>query len=492
MQISGKFVRCQGGSEETLVFLWDTETYKESDDADAQEQLRGGAHGAVGVDALFNPRRFSFNGRFVAAPEGWGSGRTVVLGAVIQAGALLYQCAVPGACAAVQPAWGGATVADGTATWALRGSLYECLRWLRDQYDRFFHAGIVKVYLDSDRYQFAQCIARSFAPLEGTEIALDWDATFTAAEPRRFEDTLQTASPAVAAGLALRVPLTAYAAGAERCFPADSGRKYSVTAAGMSAALSPQGPYTAPAWQPSTPYSLGERCRPVVATGTVYRCTRAGTSGTATPAWGSGVIEDPGAAGCQWTPEAEFADDHAVTWGAYRDYSLGQVVRNPAVSGWFYVCSRAGASGAAAPASQVEGAIINDPDANGCQWTARKAAVWTCSGLSAQHTVISALTYAGNAPGEPVIALTVPACVLNVVVSNLTTGESCTIQGDCGAAGELVVDGIEGLVTLDGEDRMSLFDGAFPELAGGANQIQVAWNEPGPSAVSVTFRNRWW
>jgi hypothetical protein len=39
---------------------------------------------------------------------------------------------------------------------------------------------------------------------------------------------------------------------------------------------------------------------------------------------------------------------------------------------------------------------------------------------------------------------------------------------------------------------MALFDGEFLSLVAGENRIQIAWNEPGPSALEVQYRERWW
>lgn len=445
MQFEGKMVLCLTDPPEELSFCWEADTYSETDDGDAQEQPRGGADGAVGVNALYNPRRIQFSGQFIASGDEF-----------------------PGVTG------------------------YERLRAIRDEFDRFFHAGILKLYLDSDRYQFAQCISRTFAPLDDAPLdsVLTFDATFTAADPKRYDDALkeQAATPTADAGV--WTARTAYAADDRALMPSDSGRKYKAVLAGTSSGTEPYTPWTAPAWAAETTYAIGDVVRPPVATGRLYVCSRAGTTGETAPAFpASGTVDDPDSSGVQWTESDTFTDDSVPAWGASRAYALGDIVRPTSPNGWWYECTVAGTSGASEPTwSTTEGGTLTDGTAT---WTARKAVVWQYDALSAQATETLAVQYGGNAEGAPVILLTVPAAVLNITVSNLDTGQEFTLQGEA-AMGTLTVDCDEGLVTLGDDDAMFLFDGEFLSLVNGENRIQVAWNEPGPSGITVKHRERWW
>jgi SPP1 family predicted phage head-tail adaptor len=57
-------------------------------------------------------------------------------------------------------------------------------------------------------------------------------------------------------------------------------------------------------------------------------------------------------------------------WANATAYVLGAVIKPTADNGYYYVCSRAGTSGGTAPVFPVVvGQTVNDPDANGAQWT---------------------------------------------------------------------------------------------------------------------------
>ncbi|HEY3267334.1 MAG TPA: hypothetical protein VGM37_10435 [Armatimonadota bacterium] len=206
MYLAGKMTRSNPAGE--LVFLWDTETLSEQDDADAQEQARGGANGSVAVDALWNPRRVTFGGKLLVSPNRWGPGLLANAGDVIALpDGTLYQCTQTGATGADEPDWGDEAVTDGTVTWGRRAALYECVRWARDLYDGFFHAGVVKLYLDSDRYHFAQCVARSFEQMENPDVALSWEATYTCPDPIRYDDALHTTTLALTGAGPAAIPI---------------------------------------------------------------------------------------------------------------------------------------------------------------------------------------------------------------------------------------------------------------------------------------------
>lgn len=492
MQFEGKMVLCLADPEESLSFCWEAETYRESDDADPQEQPRGGSNGAVGVNGLWNPRRLGFSGSFMVSLSAWAAAAAVTLNTVTEQGGELYQATTAGTTGASAPPWGGTTVTDGTVVWTKRAGAYECLRAIRDRFDLFFHAGILKLYLDSDRYQFAQCINRNFAPIENAplESGISFDASFSAAEPERYGDTLNEQTDAPVADADLWMQETAYAVDDTALMPSDSGRKYKATVAGTSSDTEPYTPWTAPAWESETAYSVGDVVRPAIATGRLYVCSRAGTSGTTPPTFpASGTVDDPDGSGVEWTESDTFSDDNVPSWASTRAYLVGDIVRPAAPNGWWYECMVAGTSGGSEPAfPTTEDATVADGTAT---WTAHQAAVWQYDSLSAQATATITVQYAGNAEGAPVILLTVPEAVLDVTVSNLDTGQYFTLTGATDA-GTLTVDCDEGLVTLDDDDAMALFDGEFLALVNGQNRIQVAWNEPGPSDIAVKYRERWW
>lgn len=483
------------GDGTALCFLWDTESYSERGDADAQEATRANAHGAVGVNALFNPLQITLAGRFLVSPEPWAAEKAVSAGCiVITPGGLLYQCARGGTTDASEPTWGGATVTDGTVTWTKRATQYECLRGVRDLFDDFFHAGILRLYLDDDRYIFAQCVGRNFPGWDGLETSLEWDATFSCFDPRKWGEAENSEGSTVAPATALWTSNTPYTAADTVLFPSDSARKYECAVSGRSGPAGPVTPWSAPVWAANRDYGLGDYCRPGIANGLRYRCTRAGTSGSTPPTWPvTGTVDDPDAGGCQWTAEAVFADDNAPEWQALTAYPSGAVMRPDPPTGWLYVCTRAGTSGATMPTlPETEGATVDDPDAGGCRWTAKKAAEWEYADLATQRTVTLTVEYAGNAPGEPTIRLTVPAAALDIAVANLDTAQEFVIRGTPDAAGDLDIDCAEGMVTLGGADAMHLFDGEFLTLAPGTNRIRAQWNEPGPTVVQALWRERWW
>jgi len=494
MTLDGRFVRCMVGDE--LIFSWDAETYAEQQDADAQEQPRGSAHGAVGVDALYNPKRISLAGMYMVEVGAWAALTAFRLGQVISASGRFYQCTTAGTSGETAPAWPETgTVTDGTAVWTVRASRYECLRGLKDEFDRFFHAGILKIYLDSDRYIFGQCVSRSFSPWDGNENALSWDATFSCFDPRWIDSTLVDETVTVTGTVALWEAGEDYAAAAPIVFPGDNAHKYKAQSAGMSGPSEPGTPYTATAWTAEAVIEEGDVIRPTTANGYVYEATTVagdGETGTTEPDWGTTPDATTVDNDITWTCRDEFSDSNTEKWESTREYLLDDVVIPSVPSGWMYVCTRAGESGSTEPTwPETEDATVDDPDGSGAQWTAHEAVVWEPDGASGAQSETVTLTYNGTASSEPVITLTVPACRLGVTIENLDTAEECTLTGDT-EAGDLVVDCMYGLVTLDDVDATELFDGVFPTLVPGQNRIQVTWNEPGPSAILVEYRERYW
>lgn len=489
MELVGKMAICWGTPQaEELVFAWETETYTESGDADARSALRAGGHGSVPMNALYNPARLRFRGMFSLTPQGWLAGHVSVAGEVVGTPSGLYQCTVPGKTGGTVPAWGGQVVTDNEARWEKRNDIYAALRWLRDEFDRFFHAGLLRLYLDDDRYHFAQCISRQFQPSGPSQAALEWEAEFEAPDPRRYDTTPFTATMNTPATLAIWQAGIAVAKDAVRAMPNDAGRSYICTAAGRSGTLPPFGPWTAPVWRADTEYAVGDVVRPPVPNGRIYVCDIPGVSGHAAPVFAdTGVVHD---GGVDWAASETFVDQNVEAWSPTSEYGQGAAVRPETPTGWLWIATVAGTSGTNEPAgSAVEGATFADGSVT---WQAKRAAVWQYSGYSPQGVAVATVKRTGNAPGEPYIVLTVPDAALNIVVANITTGQECSIKGRPMRAGELVIDCETGTVTLDEEDAFGLFDGEFLDLSPGDNSIQVSWQEPGPTVVVITARDRWW
>ena len=73
------------------------------------------------------------------------------------------------------------------------------------------------------------------------------------------------------------------------------------------------------AWAASTAYALNDVVHPTTLNGYVYECTRAGTSGSAEPAWPTtpgSTVDDPDTSGAQWTCRAVTADIAGYTSAA--------------------------------------------------------------------------------------------------------------------------------------------------------------------------------
>jgi hypothetical protein len=74
------------------------------------------------------------------------------------------------------------------------------------------------------------------------------------------------------------------------------------------------------AWQASTAYSVGDYCRPTADNGLIYRCTAAGTSGSAEPTW----------------PDEGNASDSTVTWTVAGSHGTDEGVTNVKCRTLFY------------------------------------------------------------------------------------------------------------------------------------------------------------
>lgn len=81
---------------------------------------------------------------------------------------------------------------------------------------------------------------------------------------------------------------------------------------------------------------------------------------------------------------------------------------------------------------------------------------------------------------------------LDATLTNETTGEAFSLQGEVEDGTEIVVNSLEETVTVEGEDRMDLFDGLFPRLNPGNNTLNVAYASGEITNVDVTWNSRWY
>lgn len=122
--------------------------------------------------------------------------------------------------------------------------------------------------------------------------------------------------------------------------------------------------------------------------------------------------------------------------------------------------------------------------------TVENTDTWTPSGTGDTNT----FTAGGNAQAAPSISLTVGgsgAETIAFAVTNNTTGEAFTLDGDVTAGDIIVIDTIRLSTKISGTNRMDLFDGIFPHFDVGANELQVDWTSSSITGVSVTWRDRW-
>ncbi len=78
-------------------------------------------------------------------------------------------------------------------------------------------------------------------------------------------------------------------------------------------------------------------------------------------------------------------------------------------------------------------------------------------------------------------------------LTNLTTGETCTLNVPVVAVGTvIVIDALAEQVTVNGVPTMSVFDGLFPRFVPGANTLKVQWTAQPLASVGASWQNRWW
>lgn len=114
---------------------------------------------------------------------------------------------------------------------------------------------------------------------------------------------------------------------------------------------------------------------------------------------------------------------------------------------------------------------------------AASGTTWTCSA-------------GGNAPALPSTILTVGgsgAIALAATLTNVTTGESCTLTGNVNGGDLITIDSLAQTVTIAGVDRFLLFDGLFPTLLPNtANVFRVDFTGGTIVHATSSWQNRWY
>lgn len=109
--------------------------------------------------------------------------------------------------------------------------------------------------------------------------------------------------------------------------------------------------------------------------------------------------------------------------------------------------------------------------------------------------VAYALSNAGNATGKCKITITAPGGGVpanDIIFENTTLGLLCQYRGALGAAGVLIinndVDGAGLVVTEDGVDAITDFEGDFMAIAAGSNNFKLT-SSTGSISVKVEYRD---
>lgn len=100
----------------------------------------------------------------------------------------------------------------------------------------------------------------------------------------------------------------------------------------------------------------------------------------------------------------------------------------------------------------------------------------------------------GGAAAAPTFSLTVGGSGLETIaftVSNETTGEGFTLEGDVTAGDVIEVDCLLLRVTIGDTNYMSLFEGLFPSLALGSNSIVISWTSSSVTSATIAYSPRW-
>jgi len=120
--------------------------------------------------------------------------------------------------------------------------------------------------------------------------------------------------------------------------------------------------------------------------------------------------------------------------------------------------------------------------------TTENTTTWTPTSGGSQ--VVST---AGNAAAAPVISITVGGSGLETIaftISNDTTGEEFTLEGDVTAGDVIVVDSILKTVKIGTTNRIDLFEGLFHSLSVGSNTITTSWTSSSIASISYAVRDR--
>jgi phage-related protein len=104
-----------------------------------------------------------------------------------------------------------------------------------------------------------------------------------------------------------------------------------------------------------------------------------------------------------------------------------------------------------------------------------------------------AVTVGNYAHVRPTFEITVGgsgAETIAFTITNNTTGEAFTLDGDVTAADVIVVDCLARTVVIGATDKMSLFEGVFPRLDVGANTLQEDYTSSEITQVVTKWRTR--
>lgn len=108
--------------------------------------------------------------------------------------------------------------------------------------------------------------------------------------------------------------------------------------------------------------------------------------------------------------------------------------------------------------------------------------------------VVHTVNVIGGASAAPTFQLTVGGSGLETIaftVSNDTTGEEFTLAGDVTAGDVIEVDCLLLKVKIGTTDYLTLFEGLFPSLSVGSNNITVSWTSSSVTSVTMTYQARY-
>jgi phage-related protein len=130
----------------------------------------------------------------------------------------------------------------------------------------------------------------------------------------------------------------------------------------------------------------------------------------------------------------------------------------------------------------------------------RYSATYSCADPYAFSTTLSApsistsggtFSVGGNRPAKPSLSITVSAAPASssIVITNTTTGTSCTISPN--ATGTYVLNSLSETVTMNSLNKMAAFSGSFLSLPPGSNTLTISTSGGATvSAASISYRAR--